>query len=221
MKKRKLFLFITGFALGGICIILISFFTTEKREINPYYLCREFYELNKNNSFESLYNVRIFDLREGILEKDSFNYRFNYFPEYINIYDSCLKKWIVLSTYKPNSSINQKQIIYNKCVPETIESLMRRYNVNDEKDVFDMYVNYIDSIFEEYYRIKTPCIIYYNNIPTFGDKNFIEFVLYKNDKKRIKYKYYYLKDTTFSNENLKKHFEKLPKFDNNWYYDIN
>lgn len=51
-----------------------------------------------------------------------------------------------------------------------------------------------------------------------GNDNYIEFVLYENEEKRIKYSCYFVKDTIFSNDKQKDYFKKLPRFDEHWCY---
>ena len=86
--------------------------------------------------------------------------------------------------------------------------------------VFDFYVKEVNYIYSQYNKIKVPKVLHQTNVAIRGNGNYIEFILYKNEDKKIKYSCYHVRDTVFSNDNLKNYFKTLPQFDEHWYYKI-
>lgn len=102
-----------------------------------------------------------------------------------------------------------------------LQILKNKYKINSNDSIFEFYVKEVESIHSDYYQIKIPNSLPYANIELNGRGNYIEFILYKNEEKKIKYSCYYVKDSIFSNNRLKHYFDILPKFNEHWYYNIN
>ncbi len=87
-------------------------------------------------------------------------------------------------------------------------------------NVFDFYAKEINDIYRQYRNIKVPKALHKTNVSIEGRGNYIKFILHKAEEKKLEYSCYYVRDTIFSNDNLKNYFKTLPQFDEYWYYEI-
>lgn len=223
MEQVDKIIFLKKLSILLLCTILMFFLLigcdSKKKETEPVMLCSTFYRLNKYNDFKGLFNISIL----GNRERSEFNesiLKYNRIPVIIEINNSVSKKNIIIPSFSRNADASEKELFFTRCNSSCITYLKKKYKVNSNDSLFWLYVKEINSIYSEYYQIKVPDELPYTNIPIIGSGNYIEFVLYKDEKKKIKYSCYYVKDTSFSNIRLKEYFSTLPKFDKNWYYSI-
>ena len=201
-----------------IGLFFISCESNEKK-IDPLELCTEFYELNKESNFDDLYYMSIPGARQ-YSEYDSENNKITIIPLYVNIKDTIADTFINLPVFKNGADITEQRRFFARCDVTDIEYLIRKYDLDSFANISDFYEKEVESIYSQYSRIKVPKILNQTNVPIRGRGNDIEFILYKNDDKKIKYSCYHVRDTVFSNNNLKNHFKTLPQFDEHWYYKI-
>ncbi|MDR2841335.1 MAG: hypothetical protein LBV75_08805 [Paludibacter sp.] len=191
-----------------------------KSEINPEQLCREFYELNKNTNFDSLCNFQILGIRE-YSEYDNKSNKIHRIPILIQIKDTIENVYLVFPVFKKGANEEEKKIFFSRCKTDDVEYLIRKYKLSSRDSVFDSYVKEVETMYAQYDKIKVPDILHTTNIELHGSGNYIEFVLYKSEEEKIKYSCYYVKNTVFANDRLSDYFNKLPKFDEHWYYKVN
>lgn len=189
--------------------------------MDPYELCFEFYELNKNKNLDGLLNLQILTIREKS-EYDEKIHKNIRIPAVIGIDDSVSMENIKLPSFKKNADLQEKKIFFSRLSKEGFNYLQNKYGFSTDSSIlFNFYVEEINSIYSRYNQIKVPNSLPYTNIEVNGLRNYIKFTLYRNEEMRIQYRCYYVKDTLFSNDRLKEYFKTLPKFDDHWYYDIN
>lgn len=193
---------------------------SKEKEIDPITLCSEFYELNKYNDFNGLFNVQILGIRE-FSEYDAKTQKYNRLTRIIGLNDTMMGENITFPIFIKDADLEEKETMFNRCDSSCIEYLKNKYKVNSNESIFEFYIKEVESIYSDYYQIKIPNSLPYTNIELNGRGNYIEFILYKNEEKKIKYSCYYVKDSSFSNNRLKEYFSTLPKIDEHWYYDIN
>lgn len=217
INRKKLFII-----LLGIIVAFASFIScgSKEKEIDPIALCSEFYELNKHNNFDNLFNLQILGIRDRSRFNDSI-LKYEYTPVVIGITEPLTNANIVLPSYMRNADLKEKELFFARCDSSSIAYLKNKYKINSNDSIFEFYVKEVESIYSNYYQIKIPNSLPYTNIELNGRGNYIEFILYKNEEKKIKYSCYYVKDSSFSNNRLKEYFATLPKIDEHWYYDIN
>ena len=205
-----------------LCIIGLSLVSCKFNEqnLNPLELCSEFYSQNKELYFDGLLNVQILSIRE-YSEYDNKINKYNRIPIVIGINDSISGSNIKLPAFSRNADTEEQKLFFSRCDSSCIEYLKNKYNLGSNDDIFRFYAKEIESIYSNYYQIKVPEELPYTNIILIGCNTYIEFVLYKNEEKKINYRCYYVKDTIFSNSRIKEYFDGLPKFDDYWYYDLN
>lgn len=201
-----------------MCELFVSC-QSPKKEINPLELCTEFYELNIGLEFNRLLDVQI-GLR-GYSEYNESTRKNDYIPVVIGINDSISNENIKLSAFRRNADLKEQKLFYARCDSSSIAYLKNKYKLNSSDDIFKFYTKEVRSIYSNYYQIKVPDELSYSNIKLVGSNNYIEFILYKDEEKRIKYSCYFVKDSIPSNDRLKNYFNELPKFDKHWYYKIN
>ena len=203
-----------------ICFVLMGIFLASckpnEQKIDAFKLCSEFYELNKDMDFDGLFNVRIFGSRDSSKFNDS-TLKYNRIPAFIGIYDSISKEHINLPSFSRNADRKEKRLFFARCSYSCIVYLENKYKMYS---LFTRYEKEIEFIYSIYYKIKVPRVLPYTNIELIGEGNYIEFVLYKNEEKGIKYSCYYVADTLFSNDIRKNYINSLPKFDDHWCYEI-
>ena len=100
---------------------------------------------------------------------------------------------------------------------EARKVLSRKYGELSEGELFHSYVEYVKMLYDKYDNIKTPQLhssknVIVEGIPSTG--KFLRFTL--SDQCKV----YYLVDKSSLNEYWGKHFGKLKKLDNHWYYQI-
>ena len=205
--------------ISGMFSLLCIECNSQEKVIDPKQLCFEFYKLNKEITFGDLYYMVIPGARQ-YSEYDSKKNEITIIPVYINIKDTINNTHINLPVFKDGADKTEQERFFARCRVPDIEYLIRKYNLNSFATVSEFYVKEVNSIYSQYNRIKVPKILHQTRIPIEGNGNYIEFILYKNDDKKIKYSCYYVRDTIFSNDNLKNYFKTLPQFDEHWYYKI-
>ena len=206
-----------------LLFIMYLFFVSckiKEQESDPRELCSKFYELNKELKFNGLFNVQILGIRDYSEYNDN-THKNDRIPLIIGINDSILNENIKLPVFRRNSDMKEQKLFYARCDSSSIAYLKNKYKTNSKGDIFKFYIKEVDSIYSNYYLIKVPDELPYTNIKLVGCNNYIEFVLFEDKEKRIKYSCYFVKDTIFPNDRIKKHFKELPKFDKHWYYDFN
>lgn len=204
----------------GIIPFLLTCNSNKKIEMDPELLCLDFYELNKNNTFEGLYNVQILGIRE-FSEYDEKTQKYIRLTRIIGINDTISGKSIILPVFIQGADIDEKRIMFNRCDSSSLKYLKNKYKIISNDSIFESYIKEVESIYLDYNQVKVPSILPYTNIQVNGLRNYIKFTLYRNEEMRIQYRCYYVKDTLFSNDRLKAYFKTLPKFDEHWYYDVN
>lgn len=201
------------------CLLFVSCKPNEKK-MNPLTLCSEFYELNKELDFNGLFNVQILGIRDYSIKSDS-TLKYQRVPVVIGINDSISKENLKLPVFSRNAELDEQKLFFARCDSSVITYLKNKYKIASNDTVFRYYIEEVESIYSNYSKIKVPEELPYTNIQLIGHNNYIEFVLYKDKEKKINYRCYFVKDTIFSNEKLGGYFKELPKFDNNWSYDLN
>jgi len=192
-----------------------------RQKLDPVKLCYEFYELNKDANFEGLFNVQILGIREHSELFDDSTLKYNRTPAVIIVNDSISKEYIKLPSFSRNADVRERELRFARCDSSCITYLKNKYNIHSSDSIFEFYIQEIESIYLNHYQIRVPDILPYINIESNGNGNYIEFVLYKNEEKKINYRCYYIKDTiSSSNDRMKDYFNSLPKFDEHWCYDV-
>lgn len=207
-------------------IFIISLFLVsckpKEQKLDPLNVCSKFYELNKDLNFNELFNVHILGIREHSEYDNSVQkIKYNRIPVVIGIDDPISKKNIKLPVFSKNADLEEKKIFFARCDSSHIEYIKSKYKIISKDDIFKSYTREVESIYSSYYQIKVPDELPYKNIEVIGCNNYIEFILYKDEEKMINYRCYYVKNTIFTNDRRSEYFNKLPKFDNHWYYDLN
>lgn len=200
-----------------MCLLFVSCQSNE-RKLDPLKLCTEFYELNKDLNFDGLFNVQILGIRDHSVFNDS-TLKYSYIPFYIGINDSVSKNNIKLPVFSKNAELEEQKLFFARCDSSHTSYLKSKYKIDLNDDVFKFYIKEVESIYSNYSRIEVPDELPCTNIELLGRDNYIEFVLYENEEKRIRYSCYFVKDAIFSNDKRKDYFKKLPKFDEHWYYE--
>lgn len=208
----------TSITVSLIFIVLFSLFACSKKKIDPYKLCKEFYELNKDVNLEGLFYVQILGIRE-YSEFDKTIMKYNRIPVAIGIDDSISKQNIKLPVFRNGANAEERKLFFKRCRSSDIEYLKNKYGVESDVDIFDSYIKEVETIYSNYYQLKVPDMLAYTNVEVYGSGNYIEFVLYKNEEKRISYSCYFIRKYEFSNSRRKAYFDKLPRFDEHWCYD--
>lgn len=199
-----------------MCLFFVSCKSND-RKLDPLKLCSEFYELNKDLNFNGLFNMQILGIRDYAAYNDS-TPKYERIPVVIEIHDSISKEYIKLPVFSKNAELEEQKLFFARCDSAHTSYLKSKYKIDSNDDVFKFYIKEIESIYSNYSRIKVPDELAYTNIALLGSDNYIEFILYRNDEKRIRYSCYFVKDTIFSNDKKKDYFKKLPRFDEHWFY---
>lgn len=208
MKNFILLLLISGF-----CIVLSN---CSENKIDSRKLCLEFIELNKHNDFDGLYNISIEDIRlESIYNKKSKQYEYMF--NAVDIYDFKTEEFFILPLFRKNSTIIEKKETYKKVSNKAKQYLSETYSISAESDIFDSFNNYVEIFYTNYDSIITPNWFGFKNVVFEGNPRlgkFITFIL--NEECKI----YYLADANSLSEYWQKHFNRIKKYNDEWYYEI-
>lgn len=209
IKEDSMFMLILGF--------LIMFSSCEQKQFDNVALCKEFYELNKGKDFEGLFDIAMGGRRgESIFDESSRQYFFVFYQ--IDIYDTKSEKFNVLPIFKRGASSIEQDSAFIQVSSEAINILSRKHgDTLSRRELLLPYVEYINMLYEKYDNIKTPQLhssrnVVVEGIPSSG--KFIRFTL--NDNCKV----YYLADRSSLTKYWQKHFDKINKLDENWYYEI-
>jgi len=215
--KCKHFVFVL---VLGMFSFLCASCDSEDEIIDPRQVCFEFYELNKNLNFENLYYMNIPCVRQ-YLEYDSKKNEYVVIPVFVCITDTVNDdSHILLPVFKDGADNTKQHRSFALCNVAAMEYLKRKYDLAPIANVFDFYAKEVNDIYRQYNNIKVPRALHKRNVFIEGRGNYIKFILHKDEEKKIEYSCYYVRDTIFSNDNLKNYFKTLPQFDEHWYYKI-
>lgn len=199
----------------GLLLTSMTMLSCSHREIDSYQLCKEFYELNKQKSFDGLYDVSIGVGRTSAEYAES-SRQYDLLFNSIAVFDEESKQHITIPVFKRGASLAKQDSIFRNIKPEVKEFLARKLGTIDSS-LFDSYVKYIDDVYQKYYDITTPTDNNYKNVvmeshPRTG--KFLTFVL--NDKAKV----HYVADSSTLNEYWSKRFQTLRSLGANWYCEI-
>ena len=204
--------------------VLILFFSCKSKErIDPYQLCLDFYELNKSLEFENLFNIHILGIRETIEYVDTLPTRYDRIQPFFIRHDSVTQSAINIPAFRKESDTDVEMFFFSRLLKEAKDYLNTKYNLtctDDSIHLFEAYRNEVKTIYDNYYKIRVPGELPYNNIEIKSTNHCIQFVLYKNDEKGEMISCYYKRDNVAQDKNLCNHLNTLPCFDKNWYYEI-
>jgi hypothetical protein len=178
-------------------------------------LCYQFYKINKPHEFRDLYDLNIGARFNSEYDKiaNQYDISFNYIEEY----DLQTRQYITIPVFKRGVKDSIKKIAFKKCNNDLKKYLSLKFKSSSESDLFLSYVNYVETVLMQYYRIKTPP--FYNNksVPIEGNPSLGRFITFKlNDKTRC----FYLKDRIGLSAYWVSFFNNSKKFSDNWYYEI-
>lgn len=110
-KARKIYfnLIIGTFFISGYFFIACS---SNEKKMDPYELCFEFYELNKNKNLDGLLNLLILTIREKS-EYDEKIHKNIRIPAVIGIDDSVSMENIKLPSFKKNADLPEKKYFFH------------------------------------------------------------------------------------------------------------
>ncbi len=205
-----------GRMLNVACGFMVFLSSCTSKEIDPYVLCREFYQLNKNKNFTGLFDVTIGVRRVGQVFSDSLN-QYELVFNTIEVFDPITQNHKTLPVFKRGTSLAEKDSIFRRIQPDTKNFLMTRLEVSSEVFLFDSYVTFVDTIYKNYYNVVTPKSYSLKNVVLEGHPSggkFISFPLMEGVD------IYYLEDPNSLTEYWKTYFGKLDKFDDYWFYEI-
>lgn len=201
----------------GLLLASIITFSCSDRKIDSYQLCKEFYELNRQKSFDGLYDVSIGTGRRSFKDAESSKQSDMVFYT-IAVFDEESKQHTTIPVFKRGASFAEQESSFRKITPEGKEFLVRKLGTIDSS-LFDSYVKYIDDVYQKYYDITIPTEFNCKNVvmeshPRIG--KFLTFVL--NDKTKVHYIHYV--DSSALNEYWPKYFRTLRSLGANWYCEI-
>lgn len=203
-----------------VLFFAIIFITSgcSQKKIDPSKLCREFYQLNKNKTFDCLYDVYIGGRVISIYDKSSNQYE--EFPKRIEVYDFKSKEYIIIPIYKKGATLIEKDSIYKEYDPKIYTFLADKLKITSQKELFEAYIKYVDSVLSKYYDIETPKWYSNKRVIIDGTPQFGKFLTFTLNTSTNKCKVYYLADRTSLSPYWIRHFDKIQKLDSNWYYEI-
>lgn len=97
---------------------------SKEKEIEPIALCSEFYELNKYNDFNNLFNLQILGIRDCSKFNDSI-LKYEYIPVVIGIIEPLTNANIVLPSYMRNADLKEKELFFARCDSSSIADLKK------------------------------------------------------------------------------------------------
>ncbi len=138
----------------AISLFLVSCKSSELK-LDPFELCSEFYELNKDVNFDGLINVQILGIREHS-EFDKSSGKYNRIPVVIGVNDSISKENIEFPSFSKDANLEEKKLFFARCDSSCIRYLKSKYKIISNDDIFRFYVKEIELIYSDYYQIKVP-----------------------------------------------------------------
>ena len=208
LKSHKMLCLVLG------ATVLIS--SCSQKEINPYSICKEFYQLNKSKDFDGLFDVSIGVDRVRSVYNDSLK-KYDLIFNTIEVFDSVSQNYIMLPVYKRGASLAKKDSLFKKIRPEVKKFLTSKLAVTSSSMLFDSYVKYVDKLFQKYYSISTPESNSHTNVVLEGHPPIGRFITFPLDEG---VNIYYVGDTNSLTAYWTKYFSELNKFDDNWFYEI-
>lgn len=198
---------ISGFIINSGCIQ--QQFTNGK-------LCGEFYKLNRSRHFEELFNVEIgHDRVQSLYNEQSKRYKL-FFTDFA-VYAIELHEYISMPIFQRKSTLAGQEIAFNRCSQKAKKFLSNKLSYYPSKSAFQVYIAYVNRVWDNYSQITTPQWFSSENIPVHGNPElgkFITFTLNKNSK------CYYVKDLKSLTPYWSNFFKSSHKLDNNWYYSV-
>lgn len=202
-----------------LCLLCISCSSGTKKFIDAAQLYQDFYEMNKENDFEGLYNLDILGIRDEIKFNPISN-KYILKPSCIGIRDSFGNFEICLPFFSKDANKEEIRASYSRLKRADSIYLINKYKETDSAMLFNNYTNEVKTINSNYEKIKVPNSLPQANIKIRGHINYIVFYLYENKEEQLLYRCYYLKDTTVINKKNNIDFRKKSKIDSNWYHDV-
>lgn len=208
----------TSFLLYVVSTLFLYSCTSREKDILVADLYQNFYEMNRENKFEGLYNLEILGIRDRA-EFDSENHKYVYVPSCIGIRDSFGNMQTCLPSFpeKANNEVIKK--FYSRISASDSAYLRHKYRNLGTSSIFDDYVSEIRSIYHNYYRIKVPKVLPQANIKISGRLDYIVFYLYEDKSNGLLCRVYYLKDNYIISKDNLIDFDKKVKINKNWYHD--
>jgi hypothetical protein len=206
IMKHTFFIYIASLFILNAC--------QTKNNVNFDSLSREFYELNKEQDFDSLFNLSfVFDSNRTSVKYNIKDNKYDLYHLYVYINDT-----ILFPLYKHNDSEKRKKQHFTYCNKNVIEYLKTKYNYADNNNLYQYYIKEVEYIYRQCAKIKIPKDIPLNNIAFNGYGNIIEFFVYNNNEQTLLC--YYVKDySQIKNQRLKQKLDTISKFDNNWFWE--
>jgi len=196
-------------------ILFVSAVNCSQKEMDPKELCEEFYQLNKDRSFDGLFDVSIGSGRVlSVYDKSANQYDLAF--KAISVFDTIQKNYVNLLVFKREASLSEKDSVFEKIEPGVRDFLARKFRVQSE-DLFDSYVKYVDNLYMKYDVIKTPEWFNYKDVVVEGNPSLGKFITFTlNEKVKV----YYLADQSSLSQYWSKHFKEISKINEEWYYEI-
>jgi hypothetical protein len=188
---------------------------SEKR-VSPLSLCEQFYELNKNQNFEGLFDVGIGGVGRVTNEYDDQRNKYHLKFNLIAVYDTTLGDYFTIRVFRKNASLVEQDSAFQKISPKSKMLLIRKLGVTDEK-LFDSYVFFVNKIHDKYFSIKTPILYSNENVALQGNPSLGKFIEFKlTDNVLV----YYVDDFSSLDSFWSKRFNTLKKLGDGWFCEI-
>ena len=205
-----------------ILIIFLRFFSlyandSYKTKLDNDKLGFEFYRLNKDINFNILFDVNMGD--RIWIKYDQNN-------QFVRVFNGIRVHDVYCALFDSLADIQEQKDCYqNRLLPEAKQMLMTYYNsIINSVDTFYVYKNFVNSFYDEYYKIQmpvfSPCknaLIYTN--PSHG--RHIQFLLDVKSKKNFFYGlivYYFPDEIILTNEYWANKISSMKRIAPHWYY---
>ncbi len=176
MKHRYIIIFIL------FCFLLALSGCTEN--IDETILCNDFYELNKNRSFEELSDLSV--VTRGSKYDPGINqYQFLFYV--ISIYDSIKPGYVSLPIF--NSGFDQERRVFalEQCDYDCINILKRKYKIENEHDLLIALEDYSNKIQWAYKGILLPNYSVYASVLESTGEPYFGIISFKLTDKAVVY----------------------------------
>jgi len=178
-------------------------------------LCLEFYKANKGKNFDHLFEIATSDRfhshydersKQNVLEFDHFF-----------IYDSERDEYLLLPVFKQYSSRTSKEQAYKKCSRLTKKLFMKKFKESSDEKLLPYYIQYVETLLQQYYSIETPSSLSYKNLAIYGNPRLGRFIEFRLDAKAH---CYYLLSRKGLDNYWNQFFNAEKILGTNWYYQI-
>lgn len=217
MEKHEEVMGIKNYKMVHLALGIVVFMSScSQKEMDPHKLSKEFYQLNKGKDLDGLFDVSIGSGRVTSVYDESLN-QYDLIFNTIAVFDTTSKNYVTLPVFKREASLTEKDSVFRRIKPEVKDFMIHKLAVTSEAGLFDSYVEYVGMVYEKYYNIATPKFFGYKNIVLGGNPRIGKFITFELTEK---VKVYYMADPNSLTEYWTKHFSKLNKLDDNWFYEI-